>query len=89
VNPSAVSRVHAELLQGGVAASLRGSGAAEFVLAENQGRAIELSRHQDQWWVEFWEATTDEDAPPIRERFFTSAAEALREISGWLTQTPQ
>ena len=74
----------AELLRRGVSVSLRGSGAAEFIFAEHHGRAIELSRHQGQWWVEFWEATADEDAPPVKEVFFRSPVEALQGISAWL-----
>jgi hypothetical protein len=79
--------VRTELLRGGAAASLRGSGAAAFVFAEHHGRAIELSCHQGRLWAEFWEASSDEDAQPIKERFFSSAKDAIEAISEWLFLT--
>ena len=76
--------VQAELFKRAEAASLRGDGEGAFVFAENRGRAIEISRSQSQWWVEFWENSTDEDAPPIREEFFASVVDAVEEIAAWL-----
>jgi hypothetical protein len=73
-----------ELLRRGVDSSLRGTGAAEFLYAEHQGRAVEISEHQDRWWIEFWEASEDERAPPVSERFFLSAVEVVRAASDWL-----
>jgi hypothetical protein len=74
----------AELLRREVMASRRGNGAAEYVFAEHLGKAVEISKHQDQWWVEFWNATPDKDSPPVKEMFFWSPVEALQEVLGWL-----
>ncbi len=74
-----------ELLRLGASASLRGSGAAEFVFAERQGRAVELSRSQEQWFVEFWERSNDENAPATKEAFYKSSTEVLEAIAAWLS----
>lgn len=75
--------LQAELLRLGIAASLR-AGRAEFLFAERQGRAIELSAHQGQWWVEFWDRGIDESRSPVKDEFFPSAVEAIHAICLWL-----
>jgi len=69
----------------GAVVSLRGSGAARFVFAEMNGRAIEASLRNNDWWIEFWEADDDEDAAPVDEQTVSTDTDAFRESATWLT----
>jgi hypothetical protein len=76
-----------ELLQKGIESLLRGGGAAEFLFAERQGRAVELSQHAAKWWVEFWEANEDEEASSVSESFYAAPEEAIQAAVKWLLPT--
>jgi hypothetical protein len=73
-----------ELQQRGRAVSLRGQGRAAFLFVEHNGKAVEISDHEGQWWVEFCEASEDEDAAPAKDRFFPTAGEAIDATTCWL-----
>ncbi len=79
-----LDELQAELLRRGVSSELRGSGASAFLFAEHLGKAIEVSKHECQFWVEFWEANPDEYAPPVKEDFFANYVDAAQNISAWL-----
>jgi hypothetical protein len=67
-------------LQGGAGAcSVRGDGNARFVFAERGGRATELSRSDEGWWVEFW---ASEEV--VADRTFASAEESAAAARAWL-----
>jgi hypothetical protein len=69
----------------GATVSVRGSSAAKFIFAEQNGRAIEASLRNNDWWIEFWEADDDEDAAPVDERTVSADSDAFRESAAWLT----
>ena len=48
-------------------ACLKGQGTSSFVYAVNKGRAVEISEDNGGYWLEFWEKSEDEDAPPVKE----------------------
>jgi hypothetical protein len=73
-----------ELQQMGLSASLRGGGRAAFLFVEHDGKAVEISDHEGQWWVEFWEASEDEDAAPAKDRFFSTSGQAIEAMTCWL-----
>lgn len=73
-----------QLAGAGVTVSVRGAGAAKFVFAEYNGRAIEASLRNNDWWIEFWEADDDEDATPVDERTVSGDSDAFRESAAWL-----
>lgn len=69
----------------GIQADIRGAGKGMFVFAESHGRAVEISlSHDGRWWVEFWGASEDEDAPPERDAYFDSADDVIAEVKAWL-----
>ena len=47
--------------------SVRGSQLAVFLFIEHCGRAIELSAEEGRWWMELWDCSSDDDAPPTKE----------------------
>ena len=59
-------------------------GAASFIVAENNLRAIEVSPSENLWWIEFWDLSVDEDSPPVREETVSTDQEAIAAILGWL-----
>ena len=65
-------------------AQLKEDDTASFVFVENRGRAVEVSPHAGKWWVEFWEPSDDEYAPPIREATLDTPQQAIEEIISWL-----
>jgi hypothetical protein len=73
-----------ELQQRGLSVSLRGGGRAAFLFVEHDGKAVEISEHEGQWWVEFWEASEDEDAAPAQDRFFPTPAQGIDATTCWL-----
>ena len=75
-----------ELQQRGLSASLRGGGRAAFLFVEHDGKAVEISDHEGQWWVEFWDASEDEDAAPAKDRFFPTPRQAIDATTSWLLQ---
>ena len=36
------------------------------------------------WWVEFWDASEDEDAAPTKDRFFSTPGQAMDAATCWL-----
>ena len=75
-----------ELQQRGLSPSLRGAGRAVFLFVEHEGKAVEISDHEGQWWVEFWDASDDEDATPTKDRFFPTSSQAIDATACWLLQ---
>ncbi len=69
--------LQSELQQKGLRVSLRGDGRAAFLFVEHDGKAVEISDHEGQWWVEFWDASDDEDAAPAKDRFFPTAGQVI------------
>jgi hypothetical protein len=65
--------------------SLKGQGASSFLYLLNKGRAVEISEDSGGFWLEFWEKSDDEDAPPVKEMILASGELALRETRAWLT----
>ncbi len=76
--------LQSELQQKGLSASLRGDGRAAFLFVEHDRKAVEISDHEGQWWVEFWDASDDEDAAPAKDRFFPTAGQAIDAATCWL-----
>lgn len=77
--------IASSLSASGIEASVRGTGAGSFVFVKSQGRAAEISIHEGLWWCEFWEASEDESAAPMREQFFTSASQMFAGVKDWFT----
>jgi hypothetical protein len=73
-----------ELQQRGLSSSVRGGGRAAFLFVEHDGKAVEISEHEGQWWVEFWDSSDDQDAAPIKEEFFTTPSQVTDAATGWL-----
>jgi hypothetical protein len=63
---------------------LRGEGRAAFLFVEHEGKAVEISEHEGRWWVEFWDANEDENAPAVRDQFFATSSQAVDATTGWL-----
>jgi len=63
---------------------LRGRGASSFVYVLEKGRAVEVSEENGGFWLEFWDRSDDEDAPPVKEMTLESPEQVLREIRRWL-----
>ncbi len=61
--------------------TVRGDGAARFVYAERAGRAIELSRAAEGWWVEFWSSEKVET-----DRTYVSCEDAIVASRSWLAE---
>ena len=78
-----------QLAEIGATASVRGAGAAKYVFAEQNGRAIEASLRNNDWWIEFWEADDDEDAATVDERTVTVDSLAFRESAAWLADSSE
>ncbi len=74
-----------ELQQRGLSASLRGRGRAAFLFVEHDGKAVEISEHEGRWWVEFWDASEDEDAAPAKDAFFATPGQAVDATTRWLS----
>jgi hypothetical protein len=66
--------------------SIRGEGRSEFLYATQEGRSIELSQDDGGWWMEFWEASDDEYAGPVKESTVSTLEEAVQQISAWLSR---
>ena len=76
--------LQSELEQKSLCVSLRGGGREAFLFIENEGKVVEISDHEGQWWVEVWDASDDEDAAPAKERFFPTAGQAIDAATCWL-----
>ena len=63
-------------------AEIRGEGAASFVYASTDVRAIELSKTENGIWVEFWEANKE---PPEFDKIFLDYPLAVTEIKEWFS----
>ena len=50
-----------ELQQRGLSVSLRGGGRSAFLFVEHDGKAVEIFDHEGHRWVEFSDASEDED----------------------------
>jgi len=72
------------LQQMGLSASLRGRDRAIFLFVEHDGKAVEISDHEGRWWLEFWEASEDEGAPPVKDGFFATPDQAVDAATRWL-----
>ncbi len=64
--------------------SLRGEGCSSFLFVESGERAIEASRHENHWWLEFWDRREEHDDAPARELTLDSSEKALAAILDWL-----
>jgi hypothetical protein len=64
--------------------SLRGITDGPFLFATNKGRAVEASTNDGQWWIEFWDASDDPSAAPVKEIVAQGDDEAHRIILDWL-----
>jgi len=64
--------------------TLRGHGNAAFVFAKNKGRSVEISHHEGNLWLEFWEAGCDETASPVQELSVEKADQAIEKAAQWL-----
>jgi hypothetical protein len=64
--------------------SLRGEGCSSFLFIESGGRAIEASRHEAKWWLEFWNSREEDAAGPARELTLESSEGALLAIRDWV-----
>jgi hypothetical protein len=73
-----------QLERRGLSASLRGQGRAAFLFVECEGKAVEISDHEGRWWVEFWDASEDEDAAPVKDSYFATPGQAVDAIAAWL-----
>jgi len=63
---------------------LKEHGSASFIFAENRRRAVEVSPHEGKWWLEFWEPSDDEYAPPVKEATVDTPERAIEEVITWL-----
>jgi hypothetical protein len=73
-----------KLQERGLSASLRSGGRAAFLFVEHDGKAVEISDHEGQWWVEFWDTSEDEDAAPVKDRFFPTPDQTVDATACWL-----
>lgn len=73
-----------ELTRRGLGAALRGGGRAAFLFVECHGKAVEISDHEGRWWVEFWDASDDEDAASVKGSFFATPGQAVDAAAAWL-----
>jgi hypothetical protein len=73
-----------QLERRGLCASFRGEGRAAFLFVEYDGNAVEISDHEGRWWVEFWDASEDEDAAPVKDSFFATPGQAVDAAAFWL-----
>ena len=64
--------------------SVRGEDLASFIYAEEKGRAVEISKDYDGWWLEFWEESEDEDAPPVKDEVLKDEDQVVTEALRWL-----
>jgi hypothetical protein len=64
--------------------SLRGQGSASFLFVTNRGRSVEISQNDGKWWLEFWEASSDEDSSSVREITLATSEQAIDEAVKWL-----
>jgi hypothetical protein len=85
MNEPKLNAMFRELQKSVESVSIRGEGTSSFLYATSKGRSVEISAHQEGgWWLEFWEATADEDAPPVRESIAETSEKAIAETIGWL-----
>ena len=73
-----------EKLQRNFVVSMRGHGLSSFLFVTNNGRAVEISKHDEGWWLQFWEAGGDEDAPANRDVTVPQTTEVVQEVIRWL-----
>jgi len=69
----------------GFKAEVRGDGAARFVFAQAEGRAVEISELESGVWVEYWDVVET----PKFERTFRNTVEALADVIAWLSGKPK
>ena len=79
-----LKQIEQELRRSFSAVQLKEDGSASFILAENRGRAVEVSPHAGNWWLEFWEPSDDEYASPVKETTVSTPELAIEEIVRWL-----
>ena len=67
--------------------SIRGENLASFIYAEAQSRAVEISKDGGgEWWLEFWDDSEDEDAPPVKDEFLEDGSQVFGKVLHWLYQ---
>ena len=81
---SSVESIKARLTHNFDTISVRGSQRAVFLFIEHCGSAIELSADNGKWWIEFWDCSSDDDAPPTKELTVDSDEMAIAAIEEWL-----
>ena len=79
-----LEEIHAALAQRFEKVDLKGHGPSSFIYASNNGRAVEISKKNGGFWLEFWEKSDDEDAGPVKELTVESGEGAIHEAAQWL-----
>ncbi len=64
--------------------SLRGLADGPFLFAQHGERSAEVSTNDGQWWIEFWNKSDDEDAPPVKEITLTTEGDVCDALLNWL-----
>lgn len=73
-NEQLLHSIHEQLTPRVDLAEVRGAGMGSFLYAVRGGRAVEVSVDElGHIWMEYWEASADENAPPVRDDTFDSA----------------
>ncbi len=54
------------------------------MFVEHDGKAVEISDHEGRRWFEFWDASDDEDAAPVKDRFFPTSGHTIDAATCWL-----
>jgi hypothetical protein len=65
-------------------ASVRGLADGPFLFVRNNGRSVEVSTNDQQWWVEVWEVSEDDDASPVDEFVYRREEDVLEKLREWL-----
>jgi hypothetical protein len=63
---------------------LNGHGVSSFVDAMNNGRAVEISEDNGDFWIAFWDKSEDEDAAPVKELTVETGQDAVQNAIWWL-----
>ncbi len=64
--------------------SIRGENLASFIYAEEKGRAVEISKDDSEWWLEFWEDLEDDDGPPVKDEVLKDSSQVVVQAVHWL-----
>lgn len=86
--PAILLRIAQELESQFSSTSIRGEGAATFVYVRLDKRAVEISMLDDRHvWIEFWDLSAADDAPPAKDDALDSVNETLDRVRTWLTSS--